>query len=130
MHVRPTRNVARREDARHARLEVLVHENAAFNPNPRPFRECDPGPYPDARYNEIRVDAAASSEEDVVSFDPRRRLSQMELDPMLLMKRLDEASEVRPEDLLHREGVGSDRVHLDIASPERGGYLQTDEAGA
>ena len=49
---------------------------------------------------------------------------------MLLMKRLHKASEVRPEDLFHREGIGSDHLYLDTPSPEGGGDLQADEARA
>ena len=128
--VRPARDVAGGEDARHARFQVLVDEYPAVDPKAGRSASAVRGLTPTPATTRSALRLSPPLRIDAIPIDAGRRLSQMEFDPMLLMKRLDETSEVRPEDLLHRDGIGSDHVYLDAAGPERGGDFQADEARA
>jgi len=54
VRIRPTHDVAGREDARLARLPVLVDDNAAVDRKACGFGKCDRGTHADPRHDQVR----------------------------------------------------------------------------
>ena len=70
VRIGPARDVAGREDAGRAGLEVLVHGDAAVDRQPRPFGQRDRRPHADAEHEKVGCRACVPSlERDHASLD-------------------------------------------------------------
>ena len=130
MRVGPSRDIAGGEYTRRARLEELVHQNAAVHREPGLFRDCDCRPDADAHHNEVAVDGGAPAERHGAPIDPRHRLAQVERDAVFLVKRSDEPAHFDAHDLLEWGILRRDDIDGDVAGAQRGRDLQSDKARA
>ncbi len=80
--------------------------------------------------DEIGLERASAFQRHAFAFHAARRLAQMEDDAMVLVDRLNEAAEVRPQDLFHRPFFRRDDMDLDVARAQRGRDFEPDEARA
>ena len=128
--VRPARNVAGREDARDARLEVFVHGDAAIDGEACLFRQCDHRPYADADDDKIGLKIFSTLQTDALLVYGDGCGAEMERHTVALVELADEPSDVRSQDFLHRNGIRRDHMHVDIARAQRCRHLESDEARA
>ena len=105
-----------------------VHDDTAIEREPRTLGERDPWAHADTDDDEVRLQQAPVVEPHLLGAYGCRRLTEMELDSMLLMQRANEVSHLRAEDTLHRPPVGRDHVDFDLAMAQGGRDLETDEA--
>ena len=130
VRIGPPRDVAGREDAGHAGLEVLVHGDAAVDRQPRPFGDRNRRPHADAEHEKVALERGAVAERDHAPLDAGDGLAQVERDALLLVHLADEASDLRPHHALQRLALGRDDMDRQPAGAERGRHFQADEAGA
>ena len=71
---------------------------------------------------------ASAFERHAFAVHAARRLAQMEDDAVLLVERLHEAAELRPQNFLHRPFFRRDDMDLDVARAQRGRDFEADEA--
>ena len=130
--VRPARDVAGSVHALRARFEILVDDHTVVDAQSGILRQLQSRPDADADDDEIRGQALAATESDRVARNGFGGLAKMEHDAVLLVQRLDEFAEIAPHDALQRRRLGGDDVDraIRVASAERRGHLETDEAGA
>ena len=127
--IRPARDVAGREDATHAGLQVFVHGDASIDGEARLFGQRNRRPHADADDDQVGREPFSALQGDASTVDRHRRRAKMEDDPVFFMEVADETPDLRAEDLLHGTGLPSDHAHPDVARAKRRRHLETDEAG-
>ena len=130
VRIGPARDVAGGVDARRARLEQFVHDDAAIHRQARLLGELEPRPDADADDDEIGREPRAVVEHDRVALDALRFAAEMEHDALLLVQRSNERAEVVAEHALERKLLRRDDVDVDLARAQRRRDLEADEARA
>ena len=130
VRVGPPRDVAGREDARRAGLEVLVHGDAAVDRQARLLGQADRRPHADAQDDEVGLERRAVAQRHGASVDARDGSAQMEDDAVLLVELPDEPADLRPHDALERLVLRRDDMDVDAARAQRRRDLEADEARA
>jgi len=128
--IRPTCDVASREDPGYARLEVLVDRNATVGDEPSLLRQRGFRPHADSDDDKISREDITTAQRDVALVDCRRNGAEMEGHAMLLVNVPNEISDFCAHDALQWTSLRGDDVDLDTPCAERGGDLKTDEARA
>jgi hypothetical protein len=112
--VRPARDVAGRENPRDTCLKVLVDDDAAINAEPSSFRQRDHWPYPDSNEDNVRLEAFAILQRYVSLVYRGHCRAEMKCHSMFLVESADEIPDLRSQDVLHRNCLEPNHVHVDI----------------
>ena len=128
--VRPSRDVSGGEDVLRARLEALVHDDAAVQREAGRLCERYDGANADAHRDDVRLDDLPVRERHSRRGNRPEGPLEVEDDSVLLVQRLHEVADLGTEHPRERASVGRDDVHLDPPLPQRGRHLQADEARA
>src|SRR3546814_8397070 len=126
----PTRDVAGREDARNAGLEILIDRDAAIDSEAGSFRQRSGWPHPDADDNKIGKQPLSTFQCNALCCSRSSGCAKRKGNTMVLMELTDKLSCLWPEDSLHRNRFAPDHMHIDIPGAERCCHLEPDEAGA
>src|ERR1035437_5370665 len=128
--VGPARDVAGREDALYARLEVLVHRDAPIDGEGCVFCLRGRRAHTDAGHDEVRRQPCSVLQRDAAIVDRRRGGADMERHAVPLVQGTDEAADLLAEDLQHRNRFRRDHVDGDIARAQRCRHFEPDETRA
>src|SRR2546427_6660082 len=126
--IRPSRDVARGEDPRHTRLEILIHRDPLIDREAALLGELEPRPHADTDHDEIRLEPRSVVEHDGVAFDPLGSMAEMEHDAGFLMQCSDEAAKVVAEHAPEWNLLGRHDVDVKVSRPQRCRDLESDEA--
>src|SRR2546427_3011851 len=126
--IRPSRDVARGEDPRHTRLEILIHGDPLIDRQAGLLGELESRPHADTDHDEIRLEARPVVEHDCVTFDPLGSVAEMEYDAVFLMQCADEAAKVLAEHAPEWNLLGRHDVDVKVSRPQRCRDLESDEA--
>src|SRR5262249_44173716 len=107
-----------RPDALDACAELLVNQDSTVDREPRLLRQPELRPDAHADYDELGVDLAPVPERHSRRSDARDALLEVEVHTMLLVQCADKTAALFPENRLHRDWLGCDDVHLDVACPQ------------
>ena len=131
--VRDVRDVACREDAGHARLEVLVDEDAVVDGQPCRLGKLDPRGDADADDDQVAVDRAPVVELDALdarlAAERPQRGAGEQLDAVVAVDVGVQAADVATQNLLERDLGALDERDVASDLPRGGGHLRADPAG-
>ncbi len=125
--VGPARNISGGKDARHTRLEVFVHENAAIDGEAGLRRQIERWTHANTEDEEIRLDGRSVAQRNLVSIDTIHRAAEVKLDAVRLVHLLYKSADLRTEHALERHAIRSNDVHFDLARAQGGGNFQPNE---
>src|SRR5688572_3579268 len=124
------RAITRGPDARRARAQESVHDNAVRDAQPRLFGETGARPHAHAKHDEVGGERATILEFDALRPDGARTRGQMESHSVRLVQLLNETAQVLAENALERQAVTAHDVHFETSRSQRGGGFKPDEARA
>src|SRR5665213_630099 len=128
--VRPACDVASREDASDAGLEIFIDDNAAINLEPRLFRQRDRRPHADPDDDEVGLKAFSAFQRHALVVYRRRCRAEVERHAVALMEIAQEIPDLWSQYFLHQDRLGPDYMDFDIPGTKRCRALETNEAGA
>ena len=112
-----------------ALLQELVDADPTVDGQSGPLGQRNPRSHPHTGDDQIGLQPGVIGQRDERTLQVLDGRAEVEHHAMRFMEPAHELSELRSEHALHRHRLRRHHVHLDAAAHQRGGNLQSDEAG-
>src|SRR5438105_166425 len=130
IRIGPTGDIAGAENPANVRLEKLINRETVVDRKASFLSEFKVRSDADAGDNEVCVQARTVIEYDALLVNALDRLPEVELDALLLVHAFYERTDISSHHPLERDVFQSNDADLEAARHQRGGDLESNEAGA